>query len=1055
MSHIPPPLGGGPSVQSFGSLSISEDELVAGGIATMSATEPNSFTLERQLYGNEILYMVEADIVYRSDIALLAQWEEAREQCWPGDFRTHERDEIQKFRTPQQLLESLDRMALQYNDHTTSRLIAQIQPCLRTLKSFSGLFITSLAIRSLDSSHPFETTLLWGLLHLVIKGAITSHDTLKATVDILRRIRQQLRLFTKSFELVTDVKPIRQELVDMFVALIHFWTEAARWLRSTPISPKNFQLLNERFKDTLRRLEESVSIVDKLTDTRTRRRDTSPDITSLYDDQDQSKAKFPCKAGLPSLNPYFRCRTEELMAMSQFFQNQTATDELRCFSIFGLGGVGKSALAHAFIGSCLTMQRYDAVFWVKAQKAADVRESFAEIARCLELPKGEEDDLVQNTKNWLRKTAKTWLCVFDNVDDMRMLCKQNFLPYRGDIVITTRYKEQALQAPGRQKRLELDVLSDEDALNVFNSLRLRYESYDPTPREANVDAESLKAELDTTKYLLKTLGGHALAIEQMAAYIAHEGLSLEEYLDEYEKQSRRMHRFEGFTKDLTQHHLATLWEMHFDALSKTIPGKAALQLLGLLSLLAPDSIPCKLFEVEDDVSLPDAHGGLCKDESEFEDARDLLVKLALIKKQGDRHNLNLSLHRLVQKAYDFSKYGKLSRQESFSTLATLLNAKFPKMGGTTSLYGHWQECSLWLPHCLSLAETFVRQKEVRQRLRSSPDLDEVLKNCAWYLLEISENSESLKLIAIAQDACLDKKGLLYSQLCNNAGCIHFEMNQNIPCWESFSACLRIREELLHPDHPDLANTYSNIANYHASVGELKEAMEMHLKSFEIGERDPETEPEYKGLSRLGIGRVHFLKREFEDAINQYEEARKLWASLGPGGAFMMAYYHFDIGNVQLARMDFQRAKKSFKAGAAIASDNPTRILLGSFLYKIAIVQFHRGKLSKALGPNLNRENIEKAIKIAEHHNLQGHVARTLRLKAAVIEKQVPLSSAKRKEAGDLKLRAEMLKTFLCENGEIGELPGDIPEDEAYDRLLVFGAVISEGLSLIYTSSSAS
>jgi hypothetical protein len=105
----------------------------------------------------------------RSDLALLAQWEEAQEQC---KLRDNEMQEIRNFRTPQQLLESLHDMAEQYSEHPLRRLITQITPCLEILGSFHGLLATSFAIASLQQG-PFETTILWGLLHLSIKVRVS------------------------------------------------------------------------------------------------------------------------------------------------------------------------------------------------------------------------------------------------------------------------------------------------------------------------------------------------------------------------------------------------------------------------------------------------------------------------------------------------------------------------------------------------------------------------------------------------------------------------------------------------------------------------------------------------------------------------------------------------------------------------------------------------------------------------------------------------------------------------------------------------------------------
>ena len=210
------------------------------------------------------------------------------------------------------------------------------------------------------------------------------------------------------------------------------------------------------------------------------------------------------------------------------------------------------------------------------------------------------------------------------------------------------------------------------------------------------------------------------------------------------------------------------------------------------------------------------------------------------------------------------------------------------MGGVASLYAHWEECSKLLTHCQHLGEIYWKQRSARVPIKSSPKFEELLKNCAWYLLEVGEADESLHMIEIAQDACVDKEGVLYSQLCNNAGCIQFEKNSNVRCWENFSTSLRIRKKLLPPDHSDLANTYNNIGNYYASIGQLDDALAMHTESFKIRDREEDRLPQYKGLSNLGIGKVFALRGDYVEAENRFEKARKFVQPLGQSGYWLMA-----------------------------------------------------------------------------------------------------------------------------------------------------------------------
>ena len=250
------------------------------------------------------------------------------------------------------------------------------------------------------------------------------------------------------------------------------------------------------------------------------------------------------------------------------------------------------------------------------------------------------------------------------------------------------------------------------------------------------------------------------------------------------------------------------------------------------------------------------------------------MNVALIKRIGPV----VSLHPMVQKAFIDSSHGLQglgTQQRTFHAAATLLNHHFPKMGGSVSLYDRWRECAQYLKHALSLAELFKSSNSSERALKSSADFDELLKNCAWYQYEIGEHEESLKTLKIAFAACEDKAGLIWAQLCNNAACIYYELNDLTECRKNNVQALNIRKKKLKGDDVDLANTYSNLGCLLLSEGHLDDSLEMYRKAEIIERKNPQDDPEYLCLTVLSIGRVHFVKKNFEMAQSQYEDAKKM------------------------------------------------------------------------------------------------------------------------------------------------------------------------------------
>lgn len=93
--------------------------------------------------------------------------------------------------------------------------------------------------------------------------------------------------------------------------------------------------------------------------------------------------------------------------------------------------------------------------------------------------------------------------------------------------------------------------------------------------------------------LSERLSGHALAISQMAGLIHRRSWSIEEFLAIYDENTRKMH---GATKGNS---LDTVWYLSFKSLDSECSA-----FLGVLSYVAPDSIPMSLFEQDSSTTLP-------------------------------------------------------------------------------------------------------------------------------------------------------------------------------------------------------------------------------------------------------------------------------------------------------------------------------------------------------------------------------------------------------------------------------------------------------------------
>ena len=110
----------------------------------------------------------------------------------------------------------------------------------------------------------------------------------------------------------------------------------------------------------------------------------------------------------------------------------------------------------------------------------------------------------------------------------------------------------------------------------------------------DLNAKETKSALE----LSEKLSGHALAISQMAGLIHRRSWSIEQFVSIYMKSTQRLH----------ENALDAVWKLSFESLDDL-----SFNFLGVLSYIAPDSIPQALFEPGDPAQLPQSLQ-FCNDE---------------------------------------------------------------------------------------------------------------------------------------------------------------------------------------------------------------------------------------------------------------------------------------------------------------------------------------------------------------------------------------------------------------------------------------------------------
>ncbi|KAF7507541.1 hypothetical protein GJ744_010332 [Endocarpon pusillum] len=281
-------------------------------------------------------------------------------------------------------------------------------------------------------------------------------------------------------------------------------------------------------------------------------------------------------------------------------------------SLSGWGGMGKSQIAIEYAHRFRKKHPQYHIFWVYAANPSRFYQSYQEIARRLEIPRHNDPavDVRVLVLNWLNEQDAQWLMILDNADDAELFFPSDGKPSSRENSVSEkpliRYLPRFLSSSKlllittRRKNLGEDLINGEQCIEVppFSMhealLLLQERSKDPA---RNVDSP------ESTK-LMDILGCIPLAINQAAAFIRKNQMSLQKYLAALEKDEKNLKDFlsaelqdarreRGFPNAIFR-----TWKLSFSQIQEQEPHAA--ELLALMALFDRRNIPESLLRDPED-----------------------------------------------------------------------------------------------------------------------------------------------------------------------------------------------------------------------------------------------------------------------------------------------------------------------------------------------------------------------------------------------------------------------------------------------------------------------
>ncbi|MEK6734080.1 MAG: NB-ARC domain-containing protein [Pseudomonadota bacterium] len=293
--------------------------------------------------------------------------------------------------------------------------------------------------------------------------------------------------------------------------------------------------------------------------------------------------EYPQIWNVPSHNRSFTGRNEVLDGLTQALS--TSNDSI--LAIVGPPGIGKTQVAKRYAE--LSKHKYDIVWWMDGDN--NIIEQYKALATAInqadntknKLPiYASEAILVEQLKNYLRRTNNHWLLIFDNSPNESSIAQ--YIPTkhnksRGNILITSK------SSTTWENMMKLEKFNKDESMAYFKRSFRAYKLSDDKALEKLADL----------------LDNYPLALSQAIAYMNNTGISVTEYTTLFETQRMALWEKEKEFKD--EHNNLAEFDHYkasiFTALALSIneiklKSPKAFDLLVLCSFLDNEKIPANL-----------------------------------------------------------------------------------------------------------------------------------------------------------------------------------------------------------------------------------------------------------------------------------------------------------------------------------------------------------------------------------------------------------------------------------------------------------------------------
>jgi tetratricopeptide (TPR) repeat protein len=488
---------------------------------------------------------------------------------------------------------------------------------------------------------------------------------------------------------------------------------------------------------------------------------------------------------MPLENLLFTGRDDLLAALHATLSVEGGTAALTQAAVHGLGGVGKTSLARAYIAR--HGDDYAGVWWITAADRPGTLAGLTALAHALDprLPATTPpEDAAQAALDAIAKRPEPFLLIYDNAPGPAALT--GLLPKRGArVLITSRHPGWTRQA----RAWPVPEMPENEAAALLQRV---------ADRQDDAGARRLAREL----------GYLPLALDHAGAYARQTHISFDDYVSRVETLIGQA----GDNPDYPASVEAT-FQIAITGLSAT-----AHAVLGRFCWLAPDAIPLLL--------LDDSIGP----EAERRDAVAALTNVSLVTVAPDTGaGPSVTMHRLVQAVMRnrlaATGAAEASRTESLTRLTSVFPYAFRDPGP-------WPLCRALLPHVRALEPRCASDE-------NAVTLTSLLNLAGSFLQGSGDASGALPLYRRALESRERVLGAEHpatlTSVNNLAGCLR-ALGDASGALPLYRRALESRERVLGAEHPDTLTSVNNLAYCLETLGDASGALPLYRRALESRER---------------------------------------------------------------------------------------------------------------------------------------------------------------------------------------------------------------------------